>query len=185
MINKIVRDLIEEGIAANVHFQTWWALRNLALPEYYDTMNDFEYVDFFHASNAGHYKLFFIALSKIFDPDAKTSGIRGLKLALDVAGKTDLREYVETELANDSFVVAKIMKIRNQSVGHNQADMTRQKVYNVNGVTPDQIRDIIKKTSSVINHVAQKLDISDTIFESDRAEQATLKMLRALKAGRE
>jgi len=28
-------------------------------------MNNLEYVDFFHASSAGHYKLFVLALSKI------------------------------------------------------------------------------------------------------------------------
>lgn len=184
MLHKIVRDLIEEGTAANVHFQTWWALRNLALPDYYDTMNHYEYVDFFHASNSGHYKLFYIALSKIYDPNVKASGIRGLKVALDRAGKADLCEYIDKKMANVSSVVVKLMKIRNQSVGHNQTDITRQKVYKVNGISPDQIRELIDITCSVINHVALKLDIPDFIFESDRVEQATLKMLQTLKAGR-
>ena len=82
-LDKVIRDLIDEGIAAKAHFQTWWALRNVALPTYYETMNHYEYVDFFHASNSGHYKLISISLSKIFDPDAKTSGIRSLKNALE------------------------------------------------------------------------------------------------------
>lgn len=41
------------------------ALRNLAIPKFLPTMNNLEYVDFFHASSAGHYKLFVLALSKI------------------------------------------------------------------------------------------------------------------------
>ena len=63
---NILADLSDEGGAARAHFHTWWALRNLALPDFYETMSDYTYVDFFHASNAGHYKLFFLALSKIF-----------------------------------------------------------------------------------------------------------------------
>ena len=78
----ITEHLIEEGIAARAHFQVWWALRNLALPRLLPAMNDLNYVDFFHASNSGHYKLFFIALSKIFDRDDRVAGIRELKKAL-------------------------------------------------------------------------------------------------------
>lgn len=75
----ITLQLIEEGVAARVHFQVWWALRNLALPKYLLAMNDLTYVDFFHASNSGHYKLFFLALSKIFDRDSRVAGINGFK----------------------------------------------------------------------------------------------------------
>ena len=180
MLDKIIRDLIDEGIAARVHFQIWWALRNLALPDYYEAMNQYEYVDFFHASNSGHYKLFFIALSKIFDPDAKTSGIRSLKNALEDAGRSDLKNYIEAETANLTTLVQKVMKIRNQSVAHNQTDLSRRKVYKINGVSPNQIRELIDKTAKIINHVASQLGISNTIFKSDRAERATLKMLVTL-----
>lgn len=184
LLNKIIRDLIDEGTAAKAHFQVWWALRNVALPDYYETMNHKEYVDFFHASNSGHYKLIFIALSKIFDPDEKTSGIRSLKKALEDTGRPDLKRYVESEMANLATLVQKLMKIRNQSVGHNQTDLSRVKVYKINGVSPNQIRDLIEKTCKVINHVAHQLGISNTIFESTRAEQATLKMLETLRRGR-
>ncbi len=184
MLSKIIGDLIDEGAAARAHFQVWWTLRNLALPDYYKTMNHKEYVDFFHASNSGHYKLFFIALSKIFDPDAKTSGIRSLKIALGDAGRADLKNYVESEMANLTTLVQKVMKIRNQSVAHNQTDLPRRKVYKINGVSANQIRELIEKTSKVINHVAHQLGISNTIFESDRAERATLQLLATLQKGR-
>jgi hypothetical protein len=51
----ITEHLIEEGIAARAHFQVWWALRNLALPRFLPAMDHSAYVDFFHASNSGHY----------------------------------------------------------------------------------------------------------------------------------
>lgn len=75
----ITEELIEEGMAARAHFQVWWTLRNLALPQYLSTMNNLDYVDFFHASNSGHYKLFFISLSKIFDRDDRVSGVKALR----------------------------------------------------------------------------------------------------------
>lgn len=184
MLHKIISDLIEEGKSAKAHFQIWWTLLNLALPEYYDAMNDKEYVDFFHATNSGNYKLFYISLSKIYDPDANTSGMRSLKTALEKNGRTDLKQYVESETANLTELVQKVMKIRNQAVGHNQKDLSRKKVHEINGITPNQIQELIEKTANIINYVARELDINNTIFESNRAEKATLKMLNTLSKGR-
>lgn len=97
--------LVEEGIAARAHFQVWWALRNLAIPEYLPVMNDGSYVDFFHASNSGHCKLFFLALSKVFDRDTRVAGISGLKRALRSEGHTHIALRIAREMKPiDSFV---------------------------------------------------------------------------------
>jgi hypothetical protein len=183
-LQKIIYDLIEEGIAARAHFQTWWALRNLALPKYYKVMNDYGYVDFFHASNSGHYKLIFIALSKIYDRDPRTSGLRSLKAALAEAGCSDLESYVDTNLALHENLVARVSKIRSQSIAHNQKDLPRTKVYKINGVTPNQIRLLIEDTCKVINHVGRELGLNNLIFDSDRGERAVLNLLETLEKGR-
>jgi len=87
---EIAKVLIEEGIAARGHFQVWWALRNLALPRFYETMNNHEYVDFFHAANSSNYKVFLLALSKIFDRDTRVAGLSRLRRLLNEEGKPEL-----------------------------------------------------------------------------------------------
>ena len=62
-------------------------------------MNELSYVEFFHASNSGHYKLFFISLAKVFDRDNRVAGIKELRKALRAEGRADLyynRETVAT-----------------------------------------------------------------------------------------
>jgi len=86
-MNTLFWRAFEEASAARAHFHTWWALRNLALPEHYETMNKSEYVDFFHVANAGNFKLMFISLSKIFDRDTRVASISNLKQTLVKMGR--------------------------------------------------------------------------------------------------
>jgi AbiU2 len=179
----IVEQLVAEGIAARAHFQVWWTLRNVALPKFHSTMNQDAYVDFFFVSNSGHYKLFFLALSKIFDRDDRVAGVKELKSALRLENRIDLARYVHDELSPATGTVTKLMRIRNKAIVHNDRDYPRAKVYRVNGITPNQIRDVIDKVCAVINYVASELGHSNTIFEGPRFEEATLNMLSVLRRG--
>lgn len=180
----IVERLIEEGIAAKAHFQIWWTLRNLALPEFHGTMSDFSYVDFFHASNSGHYKLFFIALSKIYDRDNRVSSITYLKDVLRVEGCAPIVNYIEQQLAPLERLVCRILNIRNKTIAHNERVLSIEKVYEIHSVTPNEIRQLIEVSCDLINYVARALEIPNVIFESDRHERATLAMLDTLRRGK-
>lgn len=182
---KIVLRLIEEGTKARAHFQIWWVLRSLALPKYYWTMSDSSYIDFFHAANSGHYVLFLLALTKIFDRDSRVAGIRELKRALRAEGMATIALQIERELKPFEPCITKVMKIRNHSVVHNEHAISRSQVYKLNGITANQLRDIIDAACSSINTAARALGISeDIVFEDDRAERATLSLLEALEHGR-
>ncbi len=180
---EIAKVLIEEGIAARGHFQVWWALRNKALPRFYETMNNYEYVDFFHASNAGHYKVFFLALSKIFDRDTRVAGLREFRRVLTEDGRPDLADYIEQSLLPFHDKIKAVLGIRNQSLVHNERALPGEKVYEINGVTSNQISELIDVTCKIINDVATELGINNTIFDSDRGIRATLRMLEVLERG--
>lgn len=179
----ITLQLIEEGTAARAHFQVWWALRNLALPKYLATMNDLNYVDFFQASNSGHYKLFFLALSKIFDRDSRVAGISELKRALRSEGQGSIALRIAKELKSIEPLVKRVMSIRNRTIVHNEHSMPRTKVYKINGITPNQLRLVIDTVCATINSAALGQGITNTIFENDRLELATLGMLERLDRG--
>lgn len=179
----IAETLIQEGMSAKAHFQTWWALRNLAIPTYHKTMSDFAHVDFFHASNAAHYKLFLLALAKIFDRDTRVSGLSSFRKALRHEGNAHLADNLERALSPHSDLVERLMSIRNKAIVHNEIGISREKLYEVNGVTPNEIRALIDITCSTINEAARALGISSIIFESNRHESAVLAMLQTLQRG--
>lgn len=182
-VHRILDDLMEECGVATAHFHTWWALRNLALPKYYEAMNDYSYVDFFHASNTGHYKLFFVALAKIFDRDTRVSGISHLREALRADGHTKLADDLEAKLVPLGSLVSRVMGIRNKTIVHNERALSREKVYEIHGITPDEIRDLIRSTREAINTVAEGLGLSDRVSEGERHEKATIAMLERLQKG--
>ncbi len=175
---KIVAELMGEGSAARGHFQVWWALRNLAIPQYLATMDD--HADFFIASSVANYKSFFLALSKIFDRDIRVSGVSYLKEALRTEGHSKLAADFEKRIEPLSSLVERVMSIRNKTIVHNERELPRDKVYELYGVTPNEIRSLIDSTCTAINNVAQGLGISNSIFENDRLERATLAMLERL-----
>lgn len=179
----LTRLLIDEGIKARAHYQVWWALRNRALPRHRATMNDYAYVDFFHAANSGHYTLFLLSLSKIFDRDTRVAGIKELKRALRAEGKTNIANEIARMLKPHEKHVRSVISIRNRSVVHNEYAVSIEKVYQLNGVTPDQLRDLMDATCQAINLAARDLGIVNAIFDSDRAERATLNMLEVLAMG--
>jgi len=180
---KIAKTLIEEGIAARGHFQVWWVLRNKALPRFYETMDNLGYVDFFHASNSGHYKVFLLALSKIYDRDPRVAGLKEFRRALTVAGRADLADYIKQSLLPFNDKIKEFLRIRSQTLVHNERALSRNKVYKINGITPNQICELIDTTCMVINKVSAELGINNTIFNSDRGIQATLRMLEVLERG--
>lgn len=183
-VQRILDDLMEECGVATAHFHTWWALRNLALPKFYEAMNDYTYVDFFHTSNTGHYKLFFVALAKIFDRDPRVSGISHLREALRIDGHEKLASELEAKLVPLESHVSRVLGIRNKTIVHNERALSREKVYEINGITPDEIRDLIRSTRQAINAIADGLNLSNRISESERYEKATLAMLEGLEKGR-
>ncbi len=180
---RILDHLIDEANAARAHFQVWWALRNLALPEYYNTMNDPKIVQFFHASNSGHYKLIFVALGKIYDSDTRSAGVAELKKTLRAEGRDDLADKLEEDLSAVTSLVQPILGIRNRTVLHNEHAIDRKKVYEINGIKANEIWQLIDTTSDAINSVAQALRHPFRVSASRPYEAATLAMLEQLHRG--
>ena len=57
-------------------------------------------------------------------------------------GYVELEEEISGKLEEKHELIQKIIQIRNQSIGHNQHDLPAKKVYEINGITPNQIRGV-------------------------------------------
>ena len=182
-IIKVIKDLVQEGMAAKASYQIWSALRQDAFPDYEDILKQPDYYDFFSASSPAHFKVIIISLGKIFDSSQGTSKIDYLKEALNKANRDDLVTYIEEKLGNQDEILRKIKNIRNKSIAHNQRNLSKQEIYKKNPIEPDELRPFIDETCEVINQLAQEFCLS-TMFTSDRAKQSTLKVLRTLTAAK-
>ncbi len=181
-----ISDSIESGTA---FYQIWFTLRGKgkALPEYYDDMDDYRYVDFFHAINAGTYRLMFIELGCLFDTDSRAASIRNLKSKLIEINRKDLVSYIDNQLSPYSDMVKKIITIRSKLIAHKELGAFSEDVHSKNGIIPNKINDLLKVCCLLINDLHEKLFGKNGVFcaaETERFEEATFKLLSVLRQGR-
>ena len=175
--------LVDECVSAKAHYQIWWALGNRALPKYHQTMSEFSHVDFFHAASPGHFTLYLLSIAKIFDRDDRVAGVKALRESLRAEGRGALANRVASELKSQAPLVTRVMRIRNRLLAHNDHSTTADELFRINGVTPNDLRDLIDAVSRILNEVARELGLSERVFDSKRYESATLSMLETLKFG--
>jgi len=189
-IKYLLKRMAESANAAKAHYQIWFTLRGegKALPKFRKDINDFRYVDFFHASNSGHYKLIFIELGCLFDSDGRAASFKNLKEALKHTEKINLIQKIESSFSHYKNTVSKVKTIRSRLIAHKDLNAEIKKTYKEkNGITPDQIRDLIETSCVLINELNQEIigkGNNPIANESNRYENATFSLLEVLKKGR-
>lgn len=180
--------IVDSVNAAQAHYQTWFTLRGQgkALPGFHSVMDDYRYVDFFEASNAGHYKLMFLELGCLFDPDTRAASIRNLKQALIGAGFIEQANTIDSALRGYGKLVSSILTIRSKLIAHKEIGASSIDVHSKNGVIPDEVGKLINICCLGLNN------LNDDLFEgkqkwadnTDRYERATFGLLEVLRNGR-
>jgi hypothetical protein len=175
--------------SALAHYQIWFTLRGKgkAIDEYLDDMNDYRYVDFFHAANSGNYKLMFIETSCLFDSDDRTHNIRSLKSAMIENGLTELADRFDQELKPFTKLVSNMKTIRSRIIAHKEAYVEPSELYKEHGIKPNEIRDLLNTTAGLLMDLESILTDNSSghsVGPTDRWEQATFKLLDALRTER-
>ncbi len=192
-IHQLFQRIQDEAKRSRMYFHTWWGLVNRALPEYHSTINDWAYVDFFHAANSGFLDLVFVSLSKLFDrtnskhPEKhpEVLGFRKFREALNEHGFTEEAQLIEQRLLKPrEDVIRRIKGIRNKAIGHNEAALTREAVFERYGITPDEIRELIHEICDVLNEVGRRIGYPTGISDGGRSERAVIALLETLRHGR-
>lgn len=187
-LKELLKRIADSVNAAQAHYQIWFTLRGQgkALPEYYNDMGDYRYVDFFHASNSGHYKLMYIELGCLFDPDTRAASIRNLKGKLADAGLDELVNEIDIALKDYGQLVSNILTIRSKLIAHKEIGALSKEVHAQHSVIPNKVGQLIEVCCSLINELNEKLfqDRQPLAGETDRFERATYELLEALRKGR-
>lgn len=180
-ISKTISDIEDSLRKAYAHFEVWWALDHTGIINHLSAMNDLDYVDFFHITITSHYQCVFISLSKIFDRADDLSGIRKLKTLLDANGNNELSSLLDGVLKKHIPVIAAVKGIRDQSIAHKKGSKNVDQIYKENGVTPNQIRDLIQELIGVMTDISKSIRYSWSLYKTDRFESATLNLLHKLE----
>ena len=187
-IHQLFQRIQDEAKRSRMYFHTWWGLVNRALPEYHSTINDWAYVDFFHAANSGFLDLVFVSLSKLFDrtnsKHPEVLGFKKFRKALNEHGFTEEAQLIEQRLKPREDVIKRIRGIRNKAIGHNEAALTREAVFDRFGITPDEIRELIHEICDVLNEVGRRIGYPTGISDGARSERAVINLLKTLRRGR-
>jgi hypothetical protein len=183
---KHVRDSLNSAIA---HYQVWFTLRGegKALENYLNDMNDYRYVDFFHAANSGNYKLLFIEAACLFDSDDRTQSIRNLKVLLNKNGLSHISDKFENSLKPYAKLVSNIRTIRSRIIAHKEVGVDPSELYKKHGIKPDDIRDLLNITADLLRDLEANLTNNsscNSVGPTDRWERATFNLLEALKTER-
>lgn len=187
-VRELLSRMADSVNAARAHYQIWFTLRGggKALPEYHQDMNDYRYVDFFHASNAGHYKLIFIELGCLFDTDTRSASMRNLKRALVACGRKDITRGIDDVLSGYSELVSGILTIRSKLIAHKDIGAKSEDIQDQSNIVPNELRKLIDVCSGLISQINGELTgVGYTLAAvTDRFERATFELLKVLRNGR-
>lgn len=187
-VHQAFRRVQEEATHSSMYFHTWWGLVNRALPEHASTINDWTYIDFFHAAKSGFFELVFVSLSKLFDRtkfgNQKALGFCRFREMLERQGYVEEAQLIEQSLSPKKDLVRRIRSIRDRTISHNEEAWTREAVFQRYGITPDEIRELIRDICDVLNEVGRRIGYPTGIADGKRSEHAVITLLETLRRGK-
>lgn len=152
-----------------------------------ERLNDYRYVDFFHAANIAHYKLMFIETACIFDTDDRTDRFRKLRELMDSNGLQALSKKFQDTLKPHQNLVQNILTIRSKLIAHKETGVAPSKLYKKHGIKPDDIKDLLHTLAELMRELESTLNNGaswGTVGTTDRWEKATFGLLEVLRKGR-
>ena len=145
-----------------------------------EPINDSRYTDFFLATMAGNFRLFFLSLGNILDTDDRSIGISQLHNLLKERGKDNLAHRIAEATENYRNTIKNIRCIRNKSIAHNDFEEADE-IFKKSPVTPNEIEALIDAILNALNAISVDFDFPDSISEGKRNEQAAQNVLEALR----
>ena len=188
-LRNLLNRVADSCNAARAHYQIWFTLRGegKARSEYLGDMNESAYVDFFHANNSGHYKLMFIELGCLFDPDDRVASLSNLKVKLNEADFQELVEKINGTLGQHHDLVRNVLTIRSKLIAHKEIGADSETIHRQFGVVPDQVGKLLSECGALLNELNEEVfgcQSNLLAFSSNRYESATYALLEALRKGR-
>ena len=188
-----LRDLIHrlaEGVnSAQASYEIWFTLvgKDKAFEEFSQDMNDHRYVDFFHATIAGHCKLMFVEIACLFEKDKRTSSFYNLKKSLDKENRKSLVDLIDQELEPHHELIKNVRAVRDKNAAHHDMNWTEERLYKAYGIVPNHVRTLLTVCNCMIETIYSELIYSGgsyPVARIGRFENATYALLNVIRNGR-
>jgi hypothetical protein len=178
--SKVFLDLFESAMEARAHWQAWWAIANQARPELVPRMNRFP--DFFLVTERAHFNCIFVNLAHLFDKRRDVSSLeRYLKLAENLYSPSERKE-IHLRIDKHKATIESVIAIRNSVIAHKNAGMTEKQVFKSAELKPRMIGTLVDEIASILNFFAEREGMSNRVFVSDRVTEATLGVIKSIRA---
>ena len=177
---KYINELRQVVNAAAWNYEIWWAFKEKeSRTKYVDTMN--YYPEFFLISIHAHFVAMLVALYCLYEQRKDSINIPGLIKLLD-KGNGISKEAVDRVLLHYNEAKPlwiKVSVLRNGAFGHRSNTQSVYKVFQHAGVTPNELKKLIKKTMEILKDVTQDGDLS---VHELKAKTDTIQLLEDLKS---
>lgn len=182
--DSTIRELQEAATVAGLNYEIWWAFKSGdTRPKYIDVLN--RYLGYFHVAIHAHFVAMLMALYRIYETREDTHNFPGLvdRLEGDGALNADVVKSLRSQYLGLKPLWVKVSILRNEGFGHRSLDLATDAVFAKAGVTPNEFKELVERTKSMLNELTGALRDSTHAFNLS-ATRDTLRMLDDLKEHR-
>ncbi len=171
-IGEQIQELKKALLEAGLSYDIWWELSNReARTEHLDDLN--QYTIFFQSTIHAHFLTAVITLYRLFENRRDTINLPNL--FQQVREKKLVAPEVENKLESAAEEIrenwTKICILRSNVFGHRSRKLSIEESYKRAGITPDQIKNLIKHMQDAMNIVSGEVLELEHSFELNPAEE--------------
>lgn len=176
-----IEELRHTVTVAGLNHEIWWTYKSKdTRPQFLDVMN--EYSIFFQTSIHAHFVALLVSLYRLYETRKDTYNIPTFLelLEKDAVLPSGTMQSLRSKYAQAKPLWIKVNILRNKVFGHRSVAHTSEEAFAEAAVTPDQLRELMELTKSLLNELTHKLEKSTHAFNFG-AGSDIVRLLTALR----
>jgi hypothetical protein len=169
-----ISELREAISAAALNHQIWWVYKSKETrPRFIDAMN--RYPLFFQTSIHAHFVALLVALYRLYETRSDTVNIPTLLKQLRISKKLpdEVLDDLDEIYKEAKPLWLKVNLLRNNVFGHRTRAHTAEEIFKQAGISPNELRDLVKVTKKLLNRLTKAWDRSTHAFNLDATDDLT------------
>lgn len=169
-------------VNASLCYDVWWELQNTENQQRYGEIVD-NYFAFFDANSGAQLVAMIVLLYQAYETRQDTQNFHSLLKRMESESNAKrFAEQVRCEIDGVKPIWKKIARARSTVMAHiSQKNSSAQLMKDTN-LTPNEIRDLIRTSKSILTRIAGQLEILDTAVFDMSAVEHTRQLMQALGA---
>jgi hypothetical protein len=163
--DQYISELQQTVTAAGLNFEVWWTYESTdTRPKFLDAMN--RYSLFFTTSIHAHFVALLVALYRLYERRSDTYNIPQLLQLLKSTRTFDRATLDELNAMHAAAkpLWVKVSILRNEAFAHRSVEYSVSDVFRKAGVSPNELRDLVKRTMELLNALTRAWDRSVHAF---------------------